>query len=155
MVIRPTELSDMTPLLAILRDSGQFDEDGLNHVRETLNACLAGESEDLWFSADRQGLAGAAYCAPEVMANGTWNLLMLWINPAYQRQGVGQALLSRVEKSLADKQARLLLVETSSLDDFTAARAFYQKQGFTEEARIRNYYGFGEDKLIYTKMLSR
>ena len=47
--------------------------------------------------------------------------------------------------------ARLLLVETSSYVDFSATRAFYTKQGFINEAIIRNYYDVGEDKLIFTK----
>ncbi|EGO8889170.1 hypothetical protein DVL14_23265 [Escherichia coli] len=47
--------------------------------------------------------------------------------------------------------ARLLLVEISSHIDFSAARAFYTKQGFINEAIIRNYYDVGEDKLIFTK----
>ena len=151
MLIRPTTLSDRDPLLYMLQHSGQFDDRGLAHVQETLNIYFSGESEDLWYSADQQGLAGIAYCAPEVMTHGTWNLLLLWINPTHQRQGVGQALLKQVEKELRSKQARLLLVETSSLIDFTVARTFYSKQGFAEEAKIRNYYASGEDKLIYTK----
>lgn len=43
------------------------------------------------------------------------------------------------------------LVETASHIDFSAARAFYTKQGFINEAIIRNYYDVGEDKLIFTK----
>lgn len=153
MVIRPTERADVDPLLDMLQASGQFDDGALAHVRDTLNAYFSAESEDLWYSAEQQGFAGVAYCAAEVMANGTWNLLMLWINSAHQRHGVGQALIEQVEKDLRKKQARLLLVETSSLIDFTAARAFYSKQGFVEEARIGDYYASGEDKLIYTKSL--
>ena len=153
MVIRPIEHPDIEPLLTMLHTSGQFDDAGLAHVRETLNTYFAGGSDDLWFSADQQGLAGVAYCAPEVMTHGTWNVLMLWISPAHQRQGVGQALMGHIERALSEKQARLLLVETSSLVDFTAARAFYRKQGFAEEARIADYYAAGEDKLIFTKRM--
>ena len=155
MLIRPVEPSDVEPLLNLLQVSGQFDEEGLLHVRETLDTYLSGESEELWFSAEQQGLAGIAYCAPEVMTHHVWNLLMLWISPAHQRQGVGQALLNQIEKELRNKQARLLLVETSSLIEFGAARAFYSKQGFTNEARIRHYYAPDEDKLIFTKAMQQ
>ena len=151
MLIRPVEPADIEPLLNMLQASGQFDEMGLSHVQETLGNYLSGESNELWFSAELHGLAGIAYCAPEVMTNNVWNLLMLWISPSHQRQGVGQALIRQIEKELRNKHARLLLVETSSLTDFGAARAFYSKQGFINEARIRHYYAINEDKLIFTK----
>ncbi|MBW7981585.1 GNAT family N-acetyltransferase [Enterobacillus tribolii] len=155
MLIRPVEPSDAEPLLAMLQESGQFDDEGLLHVRDTLKNYFSGESDELWFSAEQQGLAGIAYCAPEVMTSDVWNLLMLWISPSSQRQGVGQALINQVEKELRNKHARLLLVETSSLIDFSAARAFYSKQGFINEARIRNYYAINEDKVIFTKDMQK
>ncbi|MEP8455319.1 GNAT family N-acetyltransferase (plasmid) [Enterobacter bugandensis] len=156
MLIRPVESSDVEPLLNMLQASGQFDEEGLLHVRDTLKKYFSGNSEELWFSAEQEGLAGIAYCAPEVMTNNVWNLLMLWISPSHQRQGVGQALINKIEGELRHKNARLLLVETSSQIEFSAARAFYSKQGFINEARIGNYYATNEDKLIFTKnMLSK
>ncbi|WP_273960981.1 GNAT family N-acetyltransferase [Enterobacter kobei] len=156
MFIRPVETSDVEPLLNMLQVSGQFDEEGLLHVRETLKNYLSGNAEELWFSAEQEGLAGIAYCAPEVMTNNVWNLLMLWISPSHQRQGVGKALINKIEGELRHKHARLLLVETSSQIEFSAAREFYIKQGFINEARISNYYTTNEDKLIFTKnMLSQ
>lgn len=130
MFIRPVESSDIVPLLDMLQKSGQFDDEGVLHVRDTLKNYFSGESDELWFSAEQEGFAGIAYCAPEVMTNDVWNLLMLWISPAHQRQGVGNALIKQIEKELRNKHVRLLLVETSSLIDFSAARAFYSKQGF-------------------------
>ncbi|MFR9702394.1 GNAT family N-acetyltransferase [Aeromonas sanarellii] len=151
MLIRPVKFSDVGPLLNMLQSSGQFDEGGLSHIHETLRNYFSDESEALWFSAEQQELVGVAYCVPEVMANNVWNLLMLWIRPSHQRQGIGQALIHQIEKELRGRQARLLLVETSSFADFHAARVFYRKQGFISEARIRNYYNVHEDKLILTK----
>lgn len=151
MIIRPVEPSDVELLLDILQESGLFDNQWLLNVRGTLKNYFSGESDELWFSAEQEGFVGIAYCAPEVMTNNVWNLLMLWISPSHQRQGVGQALINQVEKELRNKHARLLLVETSSLIDFSAARAFYSKQGFINEARIRNYYAINEDKVIFIK----
>ncbi|MDU6686944.1 ribosomal-protein-alanine N-acetyltransferase [Phytobacter ursingii] len=155
MLIRPVESSDIVPLLDMLQKSGQFDDEGVLHVRDTLKNYFSGESDELWFSAEQEGFAGIAYCAPEVMTNDVWNLLMLWISPAHQRQGVGNALIKQIEKELRNKHARLLLVETSSLIDFSAARAFYSKQGFIREATIRNYYAINDDKVIFIKDMQK
>ena len=88
------------------------------------------------------------------MTYGTWNLQFIAVNPVSQAAGTGSGLLAGIEHSLADRKARLLIVETSSLDDYEAARAFYAKRGFEEEARIREFYSAGQDKIVFRKMLT-
>ncbi len=51
-MIRETIQTDSKAILAIVKDSGQFDENGLSHVEETLSNYLTGESDDLWFTSD-------------------------------------------------------------------------------------------------------
>jgi ribosomal protein S18 acetylase RimI-like enzyme len=48
---------------------------------------------------------------------------------------------------------RVLLVETSGTPDFERTRAFYRKCGYEEEARIRDFYQAGADKIVYRKAL--
>ena len=134
----------------MIEDSGQFDESGLAHVGEKLNDYLAGENGDLWFTADDGELADVAYCVPEAVTDGTWNLLMLWTRRDRSGRGHGSALVKRVEQVLIERAARLLIVETSDLPDFENARTFYSKCGFVQEARVKNFFAAGDDKLIYT-----
>lgn len=61
--------SDVEPLMDMLLDRDQFDQDGLHHVQKTLTHYFSGQSADLWFSAEHLGLAGIAYCASEMMTN--------------------------------------------------------------------------------------
>ncbi len=96
-----------------------------------------------------------AYVAPERMTEGTWNLYLIAIHPDYQRQGRGVALLRHVEQVLADRGERLLLVETSSLESFEYVRSFYRKSGYNQEARIREFYKAGDDKIIFRKALGK
>lgn len=152
-MIRETIQTDSNALMEIVESSGQFDENGLAHVKETLNAYLAGESDGLWFTADDGEPVGVAYCAPEPVTDGTWNLLMLWTRHDRNGQGHGSALVSRLEQVLIERGARLLIVETSGQPDFEAARVFYSKCGFAREARIKNFFAAGDDKIVYTKML--
>ncbi len=46
----------------------------------------------------------------------------------------------------------MLLVET--LASFDLAQAFYRKYGYEEEARIRDFYAVGDDKVVFRKVLS-
>ena len=152
-MIRDTLGTDKEILLDIIKDSGQFDEAGLAHVEQTLERHLSDGSDALWFTADDGEPIGVAYCAPELVTSGTWNLLMLWLRKDREGQGHGTELISHVEKSLDGLSARLLIVETSGTPDFETARAFYSRCGFTLEARIQDFFEVGDDKLIYTKSI--
>jgi ribosomal protein S18 acetylase RimI-like enzyme len=147
---------DSPAVTALAEESGLFDADGIALIKER----LAGAADDeLWFgivddSLKSNSLKGVIYCVPEPMTDGTWNILMLIISSDSHGQGYGQTLMRHVEEALAKRGARLVIVETSSGDGLERARAFYPKCGYTEEARIRNFYTVGADKIIFTKELT-
>lgn len=107
-----------------------------------------------WLTADAGGgpLAFAYYVA-ERMTEGTWNLLAIAVDPDHQGQGIGAALLAHIERELTERGQRMLLVETSGLPEFARTRAFYSHNAYDEEARIRDFYAAGDDKVVYRKAL--
>ena len=153
-MIRNTEHADMSAILAIVHGSGQFDSDSLAHVQRTLEGHLTGAGDGVWLTADDGEPVGVAYCAPEAVTVGTWNLLMLWTREDRHRSGHGSALVRHVERELEHRGARLLIVETSGLPAFAAARAFYTKYGFEHEATIRDFFAEGDAKLVFTKQVA-
>jgi GNAT superfamily N-acetyltransferase len=76
------------------------------------------------------------------------------LGPDHQAGGRGTALLRHVERVLAERGERLLLVETSGLPEFERTRAFYLKNGYDEEARIREFWKAGDDKFVFRKALT-
>lgn len=152
-MIRSTEKTDAAAILDIAKESGQFDAYGLAHIEETLGKHLAGHGEEIWLTADDGEPVGVAYCAPEPVASGTWNLLMLWTRSDRHSKGHGASLVQQVERELKARAARLLIVETSGLPEFAPARSFYAKCGFVHEASIGNFFAAGDDKLVFTKAL--
>ena len=152
MMIRATRSKDAAAIIALAKIS-QFDSDEVELIRKTLADYLNGNSNDLWFTAADEELVGVIYCTLEPMTKGTWNILLLLVSPKHHGQGYGTALISYVEETLIARNARLIIVETSSLDEFVRARAFYHKCGYTEEGRIRDFYEAGNDKIIFSKKL--
>ncbi len=154
-MFRPTTPDDTSAILALAVSSGLFPPEGTEELATVLNGCLRGEhgADHCWVTDDDDGAVGVAYYAPERMTDGTWNLLMLAVHPDRQRQGRGASLVRHVESVLAARGARLLLVETSGLESFERTRAFYRSLGYEEEARIRDYYKTGEDKVTFRKRL--
>jgi ribosomal protein S18 acetylase RimI-like enzyme len=151
-MIRHTKAKDTEAIMRMVADSGQFDDEGQGYVRETLENHLEGESGEIWLTADDGEPVGVAYCAPEPVASGAWNLQMLWTRADRNRAGHGGSLVKHLEAELRNRNARLLIVETSGLPDFAAARAFYVKCGFIHDATIRNFFAVGDDKLVFTKL---
>lgn len=70
-----------------------------------------------------------------------------------QGRGVGEAIMCYVEAALLVNGGRILLVETSGLPEFEGTRRFYSGIGYDEEARIRDFYQAGEDKVVFRKAL--
>lgn len=158
-MIRPTTPDDTPALLALADAIGLFPPEQLEELGEMLSDYFNEDSNEdsdrdrLWITDedDNDGPVGVAYCEPERMTDQTWNLLLIAIHPDRQGQGRGAALLCYVEQTLAAQGARLLLVETSA--SFDRTRAFYRKCGYDEEARIRDFYSAGDDKIVYRKAL--
>lgn len=154
-MIRLTTPDDVTDLIVLAEASGLFEPSQTKELVHMLEQHFNGENEnqDLWFTDDDNGAVGVAYVAPERMTEGTWNLYLIAIHPEYQRQGRGIALLHHVEQVLASRGERVLLVETSGLESFEYVRSFYRKSAYDEEARIREFYKTGDDKIIFRKAL--
>ncbi|GLE06027.1 hypothetical protein PINS_up015238 [Pythium insidiosum] len=84
----------------------------------------------------------------------TWNLLLLAVDKAHHGRGLGKQILTAVEYVLkTEAAARMLIIETSSTGEFDRTRAFYVKQGYTEAARIADFYDDGNAKVVYQKRL--
>ena len=62
-------------------------------------------------------------------------------------------MLQYVEQALTSHGQRMLLVETSGTEDFDYVRTFYHNSGFSEEARIRDFYAHGIDKVVFRKVI--
>jgi ribosomal protein S18 acetylase RimI-like enzyme len=87
------------------------------------------------------------------LTDAVYDLYWIVVHPDFWNRGMGTALLLHAEADLKDRQARLLLIETSSLPGYAIPRAFYQKHGYRELARIPDYYAIGDHKLIFGKVL--
>ena len=152
-MIRPTIPNDTNALLALANAAIGFEPNELEELSKMLTDYFNSDNESghFWLTDDDNGVVAAAYCAPEKMTNGTWNLLFLAVRPDRQGQGCGTAMIRYVEQILRERGERLLLIET--LASFERTRKFYCKCGYEEEARIRDFYDSGYDKIVYRKVL--
>lgn len=144
--IRKIIEDDLTYLKEIIDSNELFPAhllDGMTHDFFTNP-----NSTDIWLTKEVDNIPVAlAYCAPERMTEGTYNLYLIAISKQLQGKGIGTELISYLEKLLTNTGNRILILETSGLPEFELTRKFYDKLHFQREAIIREFYQKGEDKL--------
>jgi ribosomal protein S18 acetylase RimI-like enzyme len=99
-------------------------------------------------------LVGFACYGPTMGTDRTYDLYWIAVDRAAQGTGCGSVLLSEVERRLEALHARMLVIETSSRSDYAATRSFYLRRGYVEAARVREFYGPLDDRIILTKRLA-
>lgn len=99
-------------------------------------------------------LVGYACWGPTPATDRTWDLYWIAVDTALQGAGIGTILLEEVERRLLGQHARMLIAETSSRSDYAATHGFYRRRGYTEVARVRDFYATGDDRIIFVKRFS-
>ena len=98
---------------------------------------------------------GYACYGPTPETDRTWDLYWIATDPRTHGTGGGTRLLTEVERRLEGLNARMLVVETSSRSEYAPTRAFYERRGYGEAARVRGFYAPGDDRIIYIRQFNR
>ncbi len=91
---------------------------------------------------------------PTPLTVGTYDLYWVAVDPEFAGQGIGTLLLEHFENELRRVKGRLIVIETSSSQNYGATRQFYLKNGYHLAEAIKDFYQIGEDRVTYTKYLS-
>lgn len=151
--IRKLIKADLDAAKSVIESTGLFPAELLDGM--TADYFSNPHSTDIWLTVEIEGTPVAiAYCAPERMTEGTYNLYLIAVHKSFQGKGVGGDIMRYVEDMLAKNHARILIVETSGLPEFEQTRRFYDKCGYTREAVIREFYAPDEDKVVFWKKLT-
>lgn len=154
MKIRHTQQDDIAALQEVLNGTGLFPSEMLPDM---VGGFLSdADSADIWLTCEAHGKAvGFCYAVPEALAQGAWNMLAIAVLPTEQGNGFGGVLTKHLEAELKKRVQRILIADTSGADAFAQTREFYRKNGYSEEARIRDFWAAGDDKIVFWKSLSR
>jgi ribosomal protein S18 acetylase RimI-like enzyme len=157
--IRLPATSEVEQIKRLAIDTDMFTVEEADFFDETLAGFFDGSLEDNYWlvveGSDGQ-VNAAAYFAPEPFSDRMWNLYFLSVSPVHQGRGLGASLIGAIEarlRSQGAEVARILIIETSSTDQYARTREFYRKLGYDEEARIRQFYGPTDDKVVFWKSL--
>lgn len=153
--LRPVGHAHRARLEQLTRATGLFREEEIATAVELLDESLDGDDDYRFVGAfDGDQLMGYACWGPTPGTVATSDLYWIVVDPARQGAGIGSQLLTEVERLLTADGRRLVVVETSSRDDYKPTRGFYESRGYTRTATIPGYYAPGDDLVVFTKDLT-
>lgn len=155
--IRKLQLSDKEHIRTILGEAAVFKEEEIDVAMELVEIVLEKPDQqdyDMYCWVDEMDTVVGFLCIGSTpITRGTFDLYWIAVRPTAQRRGVGKRLLTYGEELVRSKNGRLLVAETSSQPAYLPSRTFYVNNGFTEIARVPDYYDRGDDLMIYVKYL--
>ncbi|MFZ1787499.1 MAG: GNAT family N-acetyltransferase [Saprospiraceae bacterium] len=150
--IRAIVKADLLDLKEVIETSELFPPDLLEDMISEF--FTNSETQEIWLTkVIHEKAVAIAYCAPERMTEGTYNLYLIAVHKEFQGKGIGGELMKYIENLLFSRGNRLLLVETSGLPEYELTRKFYDQCNYKREAIIRDFYNEGEDKIVFWKKL--
>ena len=152
VIARSLTASDRHLVHDALRQCGAFNDEEIRVAIEMFDSGLAGDYSLLGIEHDGV-LRGYACFGKAALTERSWYLYWICVHPSVQGTGIGRALERIVEQTIRQMGGDRLVLETSGRGDYERSRRFYERAGFTEHGRIRDFYKPGDDCIIYCKRL--
>lgn len=155
--LRPMCEQDAGAIDRILKQTGMFTDAEIDVANELIDIFLHKPDQKdyviaVTVEATAEGVPLGYVCfGPTPATEATFDLYWIAVDPARQGQGIGRVLLQHAEHECVSRGGRLMIIETSSKVMYLPTQKFYERNGYAVEARIRDFYAPGDDRLIYTR----
>jgi ribosomal protein S18 acetylase RimI-like enzyme len=162
MKIRPAEARDRGRIEEILVATAHFTQEEVRCAMELVDAANDHPEKGDYIlhvleepeSGPKKMVQGYVCYGPTPLTDGVFDLYWIAVDPKRQGQGIGQLLLRFVENEVRRQRGRMLLIETSSKESYSATMRFYERSGYDEISRIKDFYRIEDDKVVYCKKLT-
>ncbi len=151
---RPLEEGDLAAIDKILAATGMFSAAEIAIADELLDLVLhRPEQRDYQIQVAilENQLSGYVCYGPTPATEATYDLYWIAVDPQLQGRGIGRQLLQFAERDCQRRGGKLLIIETSSKESYRRTQSFYLHNGYQIEAKIKDFYAPGDDRLIFTR----
>jgi GNAT superfamily N-acetyltransferase len=150
------EKRDINRVMEIVESTKFFYDHEVEVAAELVAERLShGESTGYYFVfAEVDGVTAAYSCfGPISLSKTSFDLYWIATHNDFRGKGIGRQLLEETYKHARSMGCKIIIAETSGLEHYAPTRAFYISNKFELEARLKNFYDEGDDKLFYTKRI--
>jgi ribosomal protein S18 acetylase RimI-like enzyme len=148
--------SDLIGVGEIVRSSGYFSEEeiaiALELVEEGLLDGPASEYSFI-FAELNDHLIGYSCFGLIPCTTVSYDIYWIAVQEDFRYLGIGNELLRRTEAQIAASGGKRIYVDTSGRTQYSTTRNFYQAKGYEVDALLNDFYGPGDDKIVYRKVL--
>jgi GNAT superfamily N-acetyltransferase len=150
------EKRDILRVMEIVESTKFFYDHEVEVAVELVTERLSlGESTGYYFVfAEIDGVTAAYSCyGPISMSKTSFDLYWIATHNDFRGKGIGKKLLEETCLQAKKMGCSIIIAETSGLEHYSPTRAFYLNNNFELEARLKDFYDIGDDKLFYTKKI--
>lgn len=156
MSIRQFGKADREKVIALVHRTNVFSEEEIEVAGELLDIVTDEPNQNdyiVYVSCEESVITGYFCIGQTPLTDGTYDLYWIAVDPDHQGKGIGKRLIEYAEGLVKAKGGRLIVAETSSTEKYRSTHLFYQRSGYAEVTRIKDYYRKGDDLVIYGKYL--
>lgn len=148
-------VQDVMRMRMLLRSCNVFSEAQIEAGCAMLQARLDNPAipTQFLFALQHYELVGNACFGRIPFTEKRFELHWLTVHPAHQQHGIAEIMLQRCEDIIRTQGGVKLYANTPSRESFAPARALFEASGFNVEARQKEYYSEGDDRIIFAKIL--
>jgi ribosomal protein S18 acetylase RimI-like enzyme len=120
--------------------------------REFLNFFTIEHKSDTYIYNDDKGNLVGIFSVIYFSSENTMELLSIMIDPVFQKHGYGKKIMLFVE-DLANKTGITKMKLVTNIKNISAI-GFYKSIGYKIIKKVKNYYGDGETRYVFEKMIN-
>jgi len=155
--IRKMISDDRDPIYEIIKKTRMFTNAEIDVAMELIDIFLNNKKQRDYIiyvaESEAKEVFGYVCYGPTPATEGTYDLYWIAVSPTVQGKGIGKELLTFTEKEILKQNGRLIIIETSSQPKYLPTQQFYIKNNYQIDARIKDFYRSGDDRLIFVKRL--
>ena len=148
---------DRKSIEEILRSTEFFYEFEIRTALEIADETLKKGSEAsgyFWMKiTDEDGLIAFANYGKNAFSTHSWDLYWIAVHQNSRNKKLGSVLLKAIEEDVKNRGGKILWIETSGRPLYASTESFYRKNNYELQASLREFYGPGDPKQIYSKVL--
>ncbi|MBF0101365.1 MAG: GNAT family N-acetyltransferase [Desulfobacterales bacterium] len=150
------EEKDINSVKKLVEATGFFNEEEIEIAQElVIEGYKLGEQSSYRFIfADYDGWCVGYTCYGRIPCTlYSYDLYWIVVHPQYQGKGIGKILLKETESMITKSNGKRIYVETSMKAQYRSTRQFYERCGYGVASILEEFYGPGDAKVIYNKIV--
>jgi len=149
--------NDRKSIEEILRSTDFFYEFEIRTALEIADETLSEGTEKSGYSwlkvADDDGVIAFANYGRNAFSTHSWDLYWIAVHQNSRNKKLGSLLLKGIEDDVRKMGGKILWIETSGRPLYVSTEEFYRRNGYELQASLKEFYGPGDPKQIYSKVL--